>query len=371
MNYTTGAGTKLGDFFNVWKNNAGLAGNNANAVLSPTQILGNVATSEKTVQMFVNGQIVRSFADYVVQPGDDIVIIYGSNPVIALNTTYGTILMELYEKDAPNTVKNFLNYVNDGDYKDTIFHRADDDWVIQGGGFKTNSTTFTNVSQFTAIPTDPAIQNEFKLSNVRGTVAMAKNSDPNSATSQFFVNLSDNTSLDLPANGAFTVFGKVLSMTTVEKIENLPINSSNAAPFKELPVGSDGKLAVISAIQGLGDVTGVRFVDLNSNGAQDSGEEGLAGAVVYVDANNNSIHDSGEASTITDEDGKYRLQLAPGNYTIRMVASARGTQTLPAVGTGHTVTVEIGEELTRNFGELIDLSPSGVTLVAESDTLRP
>ena len=368
VNYTSGTGTKLGAFFDVWKTNAGLAGNNANAVLSSTQILGNVATSEKTVQMFVNGQIIRSFADYVVQPGDDIVVIYGSNPVIALNTTYGTILMELYEKDAPNTVKNFLNYVNDGDYKDTIFHRADDDWVIQGGGFKTNSTTFTNVSQFTAIPTDPAIQNEFKLSNVRGTVAMAKNNDPNSATSQFFVNLSDNTQLDLPANGAFTVFGKVLSMTTVEKIENLPINSSNAAPFKELPVGSDGKLAVISSIQGLGDVTGVRFVDLNLNGVQDSGEEGLAGAIVYDDADNDGIRDATEAWTTTDDDGKYRLQLTPGTHTIRIVASARGTQTLPAAGTGHTVTVEIGEELTRNFGESINLVPEGVVLAAASDT---
>lgn len=368
VNYTSGAGTKLGAFFDTWKTNAGLAGNNANAVLGPTQILGNVATSEKTVQMFVNGQIIRSFADYVVQPGDDIVIIYGSNPVIALNTTYGTILMELFEDDAPNTVKNFLNYVNDGDYKDTIFHRADDDWVIQGGGFKTNSSTFTNVSQFTAIPTDPAIQNEFKLSNVRGTVAMAKGTDPNSATSQFFVNLSDNTSLDLPANGAFTVFGKVLSMTTVERIENLPINTSNAPPFKELPVGADGKLAVVSSIQGLGDVAGVRFVDLNSNGVQDSGEEGLAGAVVYVDGNNNGVHDSGEASTITDDDGKYRLQLAPGTYTIRIIASARGTQTLPAAGTGHTVTVEIGEELSRNFAESINLSPSGVVLAGVSDT---
>ena len=368
VNFTGGADTTLGEFFNIWKTNAGLAGNNANAVLSPTQILGNVATSEKTVQMFVNGQIIRTFADYVVQPGDDIVIIYGSNPVIALNTTYGTILMELYEDDAPNTVANFLNYVNDGDYKDTIFHRADTDWVIQGGGFKTNSTTFTNVSQFTAIPTDPAIQNEYKLSNVRGTIAMAKGTDPNSATSQFFVNLSDNTQLDLPANGAFTVFGKVLSMTTVEKIENLPINSSNAAPFKELPVGTDGKLAVISSIQGMGDVAGVRFVDLNSNGVQDSGEEGLAGAVVYVDANNNGVRDSTELFTLTDDDGKYRLQLEPGTHTIRIVASAQGTQTLPAAGAAHAVAVEIGVELVRNFAESIVLSPSGVVLVAASDT---
>ena len=117
VNFTGGAGTTLGEFFNVWRTNAGLAGNNANAVLSPTQILGNVATSEKTVQMFVNGQVVRDFANYEVEAGDDVVIIYGSNPVVAVNTNFGTILIELYEEATPSTVANFLNYVNDGDYR--------------------------------------------------------------------------------------------------------------------------------------------------------------------------------------------------------------------------------------------------------------
>ena len=113
--------------------------------------------------------------------------------------------------------------------------------------------------------------------------------NPNSATSQFFVNLSDdNKSLDLAANNAFTVFGKILSMTTVDKIaEPADQDQATPAPYNELPVSADKKLAVISSIEGLGDVAGVRFVDLNSNGVQDSGEEGLAGAVVYVDANNN------------------------------------------------------------------------------------
>ncbi|WP_428305558.1 ELWxxDGT repeat protein [Lacipirellula sp.] len=373
INYTGGAGTTLGQFFDIWRTDAGLAGNNANAVFSATQILGNVATSQKTVQMFVNGQVVRDFASYQVQAGDDVVIIYGSNPVVSLNTTYGSILIELYETDTPITVANFLNYIKDGDYLNSLFHRVDSDFVIQGGGYKTSSTTYSGsgTSQFTEIPTDPQIQNEFKLSNVRGTIAMAKlGGQVNSATSQFFVNLSDSNSfLDLPANNSFTVFGKILSMATVDAIASLPINTSNASPFGELPVGADGKLAVVQSIEGLGDVSGVRFVDLNGNGTQDSGEEGLAGAVIYVDANNNGVQDSNEVFTVTDDDGKYRLQLEPGTYTIRMVVSAQGTQTSPAAGAAHTVTVEIGVDLNnRNFGESIILAPTGVTLAAPSDT---
>ncbi|BBO34408.1 ELWxxDGT repeat protein [Lacipirellula parvula] len=373
VNYTGGAGTTLGQFFDVWRTDAGIAGNNANAMFSATQILGNVATVQKTVQMFVNGQVVRDFENYHVQAGDDVVIIYGANPVVSLNTTYGTILIELYDGDAPITVANFLNYINDGDYLNSLFHRADSDFVIQGGGFTTSSTTYSGsgTSQFTEVPTDPQIQNEFKLSNVRGTIAMAKlGGQVNSATSQFFINLSDsNKFLDLPENNSFTVFGKILSMATVDAIASLPINSSNAAPFNELPVGADGKLAVVQSIEGLGDVSGVRFVDLNGNGTQDSGEEGLAGAVIYVDANNNGARDDGEIFTFTDDDGKYRLQLEPGTYTIRMVASAQGQQTLPAEGAAYTVTVEIGVELNnRNFGESIILAPTGVTLAAASDT---
>ena len=370
VNFTGGAGTTLGDFFNVWRSNAGLAGNNANALLSPTQILSNVATSEKTVQMFVNGQVIREFSNYEVEAGDDIVIIYGSNPVVSVNTNFGTILIELYEEVTPGTVANFLNYVNDGDYANSFFHRSVKNFVIQAGGFTTNSTTFTNTSQFTSVPTDAAIQNEFQLSNLRGTIAMAKlGGQPNSATSQFFINLSDtNASLDLPANGSFTVFGKILSMATVDKIANLPIRTNNSSPYNELPVSSDNQLAVISSVEGVGDVAGVRFVDLNSNGVQDSGEEGLAGAIVYVDANNNGVFDAGEISTLTDDDGKYRLQLQEGTYTIRMAASAQGTQTLPAAGAGHAATVEIGVELLRNFAESISLAPSGIVLAAVSDT---
>ncbi|MBL9161809.1 MAG: tandem-95 repeat protein [Planctomycetaceae bacterium] len=371
VNFTGGAGTKLGQFFDVWRTNAGLAGNNANAVLSPTQLLGNVATSEKTVQMFVNGQVVRDFANYAVQAGDDVVLIYGSNPVVAVNTNLGTIFIELYEEQTPGTVANFLNYVNDGDYNNTFFHRSVKDFVIQAGGFTTTSPMFTSTSQFTAVPTDAQIQNEPGISNLRGTIAMAKLSgQPNSATSQWFINLSDtNKSLDSAANNAFTVFGKILSMTTVDKIANLPINKTNAQPYDELPLSTANQLAVVSSIQGVGDVAGVRFVDRNSNGVQDSGEEGLAGATIYVDANNNGAFDSTEISTLTDNDGKYRLQLVPGTYTIRMVASAQGTQTLPAAGAAHTVTVEIGVELdNRNFAESIVLKPTGVDLVAVSDT---
>ena len=196
--------TSLGDFFDIWRTAGGLAGNNANALLTDHQLMGNVANTSKTVQMFVNGQVSKAFNNYLLQPGDQIVLVYGDNPVVSLNTNFGPIIMELYEQQTPGTVSNFLKYVNDGDYNNSFFHRSVANFVIQGGGFKTTSTTFTSTAQFSAIPTDAPITNEPGISNVRGTVAMAKlGGDPNSATSQFFVNLSNSNSfLDTAANNS-------------------------------------------------------------------------------------------------------------------------------------------------------------------------
>ena len=369
--YQPTPGQTLGDFFQTWQSEGGLAGNDPNAVFNSQRIFGLHANADKTIQMFVNGQVVRNFENYVVQPGDDIQIIYGSNPVVSLVTNYGAIVIELYEEATPITVANFLKYINNDAYINSIFHRSVKDFVIQGGGATTSSETFTDVSQLTEIPNDGPITNEPGISNLRGTIAMAKQAgDVNSATTQFFVNLSDeNDFLDLAANGSFTVFGKILTMSTVDKIAALPIVGSNPAPYDELPMSEEDKLAVVSTIEGLGDVTGVRFVDQNGNGVQDTGEEGLAGVIVYVDANSNGVFDTNEISAITDADGKYRLQVEEGTYTIRIVLTAQGTQTAPAPGTGRTVTVGIGEEKSGiNFGEQITLKPSGLQLASESDT---
>ena len=142
----------LGDFFDIWQNNAGEAGNQADAVLAEDQLMGYVENGESTVQMFVNGQVSTEFDEYVVQDGDEIVLVYGDNPVVSLNTNYGPIVIELFAEDTPGTVENFLNYVNDGDYLNSFFHRSVEDFVIQGGGYTTPSTTFTAVSQFDDVP---------------------------------------------------------------------------------------------------------------------------------------------------------------------------------------------------------------------------
>ncbi|HEU4620876.1 MAG TPA: peptidylprolyl isomerase [Burkholderiaceae bacterium] len=139
-------------------------------------------------------------------------------PRVELKTTAGPIVVELDAEKAPGTVKNFLQYVRDGHYDGTIFHRVIPNFMIQGGGF---------TKDMTQKPTRAPIKIESTngLKNQRGTIAMARTSDPNSATSQFFINVVDNRMLDAPGQDGYgyTVFGKVVSgMDTVEKIRTAP-----------------------------------------------------------------------------------------------------------------------------------------------------
>ena len=278
------SGQQLGDFFDIWRDNAGVAGNKTDAVLTEDQLLGNIEEGEKTVQMFVNGQVSTEFEDYAIQDGDEIVLIYTDNPVVSLNTNYGPIVIELYADDTPITVNNFLNYVNDDDYVDSFFHRSVSDFIIQGGGFTTSSTTFTDTDQFTEVPTDDQIENEPGISNLRGTIAMAKlGGYPDSATSQFFVNLNDDNAggtaqLDTQNEG-FTVFGQVLDMTTVDEIADLTIaaassidstiSSSDASLYGSLPLGTDNQLAVVESLEGQGVISGVKYLDEDRDGQYD------------------------------------------------------------------------------------------------------
>ena len=330
------ANVTLGEFFTTWNTNAGVVGNNPSASFDDGQLMGNLTDSTSTVRMFVNGQVSTEFDEYVIQDGDQIVLVYGSNPVVSLNTNYGPIVMELFATETPGTTDNFLNYVNDGDYLNSFFHRSDPGFVIQGGGFKTSSTLFTDVSQFSSVPSDGEIQNEPGISNIRGTVAMAKRSgDVNSATNQFFVNLSDdNDVLDLPVSGSFTALRKVLDMATVDRIAGLPIDTSNAPPFNELPYSTNDELVVVQSIEGHGRISGVKFLDANQNGVFDSDESALGGATIYVDANLNGTFDDGETFTSTDDTGRYLLELEPGEYTINSVVADGHVETLPGDAIG-------------------------------------
>jgi cyclophilin family peptidyl-prolyl cis-trans isomerase len=147
------------------------------------------------------------------------------NPRVRVQTTQGAFVLRLDAERAPLTVRNFVDYVRAGHYEGTIFHRVIDGFVIQGGGY---------TAGLAEKPTRAAIPNEAGngLSNVRGTIAMARTGDPHSATSQFYVNLVDNTKLDPNAQRwGYCVFGAVVEgMEVVDRIAKLP-----TGPRGELP----------------------------------------------------------------------------------------------------------------------------------------
>ena len=138
--------------------------------------------------------------------------------IVKLRTTFGEISIELYSDTAPNTVENFLKYVKSGYYDNTLFHRVIDGFMVQGGGFTEDMIEKQSKLE--------PIQNEAnsKLRNERGTIAMARTSDPHSATSQFFINVEDNAFLNhtskTPQGYGYAVFGKVIAgMDVVDKIK--------------------------------------------------------------------------------------------------------------------------------------------------------
>lgn len=142
---------------------------------------------------------------------------------VQLKTNHGNILLELDRAKAPVTVDNFRNYVEKKHYDGTVFHRVIDGFMIQGGGFALDG------GRLIEKPTGATIRNECRngLKNLRGTIAMARRPDPDSASAQFFINVSDNAALDYPNNGGYAVFGKVIEgMNVVDKIKSLPTTTA-------------------------------------------------------------------------------------------------------------------------------------------------
>mgnify|MGYP002084006082 CR=1 FL=1 len=154
------------------------------------------------------------------------------NPRVALETSKGKIVIELDAEKAPKTVENFLSYVRSGHYDGTVFHRVIDGFMVQGGGFS---------ADMTQKPTKAPIENEADngLQNARGTLAMARTADPNSASSQFFINTVDNKFLNHtgknPQGWGYAVFGKVVEgMDVVDVIAKVPTGSKGQ--FQNVPV---------------------------------------------------------------------------------------------------------------------------------------
>ena len=155
-----------------------------------------------------------------------------AEPQVDLKTSAGTIRLELYPAKAPKTVANFLQYVQDGHYDGTVFHRVIDGFMIQGGGF---------TADMGQKPTRAPIENEADngLENQRGTLAMARTGDPHSASAQFFINLVDNGFLDHTAKTAagwgYAVFGRVVEgMATVDAIAK--VRTGNRGGQQNVPL---------------------------------------------------------------------------------------------------------------------------------------
>lgn len=149
---------------------------------------------------------------------------------VRMSTNLGDIVLELNREKAPLSVENFLKYVDKGHYDGTIFHRVMENFMIQGGGY---------TADLVQKSTEPPIKNEWRngLKNLRGTIAMARTAVHDSATSQFFINVVDNSGLDQPRDGAaYAVFGSVLQgMEVVDKIRTTKTQAKDAA-FQNLPI---------------------------------------------------------------------------------------------------------------------------------------
>ena len=163
-----------------------------------------------------------------------------ANPLVTVETNRGDFVVELYPEKAPKTVANFMQYVDSGYYKETIFHRVINRFMIQGGGFN---------ADMTEKPSLAPIVNEAAngLKNEPGTLAMARTSDPDSATSQFFINLVNNVPLNYQGNDpeliGYCVFGRVLKgMDVVRDIGASP--TMNVGPYYDVPKSTVRILAI-------------------------------------------------------------------------------------------------------------------------------
>ena len=185
----------------------------------------------KVVAIFIIAVLLVGFTFFVMKMVDNI---FPENTKVKLETNVGDIVIELYEDKSPITVKNFIDYVEAGHYDGTVFHRVIKDFLIQGGGFDESGNEKR---------TNPPIKLESDngLKNNIGTIAMARTNVPDSATSQFFINVGDNDFLNYASrNPGYAVFGKVIDgMEVVKNIEEVATTTKNRMenwPIQEVKI---------------------------------------------------------------------------------------------------------------------------------------
>lgn len=253
---------------------------------------------------------------------------------VKVTTTLGTMDFILFESATPQTVANFVAYMNSGAYNNNLFHRSVPGFVIQGGAFKPSTAPY----QFTSVTTLSPVQNEPGISNLRGSIAMAKLPDlPNSATDQFFINLDDNSG-DLDSqNGGFTVFGRVAGggMAVADAIAALPIGNysivldGTVTSYVDWPLNSPDALAAMDNTK----VAGITSV-------------AVTGEFTYAVTGNTN------PAAIT-------AAVSSGNLVLTPLASGEATITVEATNLdGFTVSQSFSVDVISNVATLSSLTPS-------------
>lgn len=267
---------------------------------------------------------------------------------VCVDTNAGEFCMELLPDVAPNTVANFLNYISSGRYDDTLVHRSVPNFVIQGGGYSASPLG-------ASIPRDAAVVNEFEISNLRGTVAMARaGGQVNSATSEWFVNVVNNTQLDT-VDGGFTVFARIISgMPVVDAIAVLPrvnLQGSLGGAFGELPLtdqDTDGVDADDVVLVNRIYVTDV-IVDDSDTVDDGSGDDGSN------DGTDDGIETTAEYSTLSNS---FYLPVRVGNEMYRVIM----VQDTSAPGVVFSV-------ITTRIFALVDSGQDAATMDLDAGTL--
>jgi cyclophilin family peptidyl-prolyl cis-trans isomerase len=316
---------------------------------------GILTTTAQNTPPVVTSQIA-DFTQYATtQRSIDLTSAFADSDVsdaVRMNTVLGNIDVALFGHQKPITVANFLNYVNQGRYfkvdptngqlASSFIHRGfNSPNIIQGGGYlgtvlpNPGSGVPADAVQPTAVLSFPPIQNEFGISNKRGTIAMAKvGGNPNSATSQWFINVNDNASLDDPANnGGYTVFGRVVSgLSVVDAIFALPRYNAGGAftdfPLRNYSPANYVRIPNLISIPDLSQISTLTFSATSNNGNVTAA---VSGSTLLVTAN--QVGSSTVTVTATDLDGATVSQ----NFTVSVVTAPGrlvNLSTRMQVGTG-------------------------------------